>query len=60
MIAGREWSEIGYYNSFGKKKANDVSNIIFHRYGSIASRIAPSIFSGDLDLISELIKCLKK
>jgi probable F420-dependent oxidoreductase len=38
---------------------SEVSEKIFDRYGKIASRIAPSIFSGDLDVTSELIKYLK-
>jgi probable F420-dependent oxidoreductase len=37
----------------------EVAEKIFDRYGKIASRIAPSIFSGDLDATSELIKYLK-
>ena len=38
---------------------NEVSAIILDRYGSIASRIAPSVFSGDPELNKELIKSLK-
>ena len=38
---------------------SEVSTQIFDRYGNIAARIAPSIFSGDLDATSELIKYLK-
>ncbi|HCK04363.1 MAG TPA: LLM class F420-dependent oxidoreductase, partial [Methylophilaceae bacterium] len=37
----------------------EVSSQIFKRYGSIAARIAPSIFSGDPAVTAELIKCLK-
>ena len=39
---------------------DDVSNIIFDRYGSIASRIAPSIFSGDPEVTKALITSLKE
>tara|TARA_B100001057_G_scaffold52569_1_gene46712 strand:- start:107 stop:1123 length:1017 start_codon:yes stop_codon:yes gene_type:complete len=38
---------------------NEVSSMILDRYGSIASRIAPSIFSGDPELNKVLIKSLK-
>jgi len=38
---------------------NEVSTMILERYGSIASRIAPSVFSGDPELNRELIKSLK-
>ena len=38
---------------------NEVSAMILDRYGSIASRIAPSLFSGDPELNKELIKSLK-
>ena len=38
---------------------NEVSSIILDRYGSIASRIAPSVFSGDPELNKDLIKSLK-
>ena len=38
---------------------NEVSAMILDRYGSIASRIAPSIFSGDPEVNKELIKSLK-
>ena len=37
----------------------EVSRQIFERYGSIAARIAPSIFSGDPSVTAELIKSLK-
>jgi probable F420-dependent oxidoreductase len=37
----------------------EVSEKISERYGKIASRIAPSIFSGDQAVTAELIKCLK-
>ena len=37
----------------------EVSKQIFDRYGSIATRIAPSIFSGDPSVTAELIKSLK-
>jgi probable F420-dependent oxidoreductase len=37
----------------------EVSNQIFERYGKIATRIAPSIFSGEPSTASELIKSLK-
>ena len=37
----------------------EVSDKISERYGKIASRIAPSIFSGDQAVTAELIKCLK-
>ena len=37
-----------------------VSNEIFDRYGNIAARIAPSIFSGDPEITKELIYALKK
>ena len=40
-------------------KPIEVSNQIFERYGKIATRIAPSIFSGDPSTASELIKSLK-
>ena len=39
---------------------DEVSNIIFDRYGSIASRIAPSIFSGDPKVTKALITSLKE
>ena len=39
---------------------DEVSNIIFNRYGSIASRIAPSIFSGDPEVTKALIHALKE
>jgi probable F420-dependent oxidoreductase len=39
---------------------DEVSNIIFNRYGSIASRIAPSIFSGDPKVTKALIHALKE
>ena len=39
---------------------DEVSNIIFYRYGSIASRIAPSIFSGDPEVTKALIHALKE
>jgi hypothetical protein len=39
---------------------DEVSNIIFDRYGSIASRIAPSIFSGDPEVTKALIHSLKE
>ena len=39
---------------------DEVSNIIFDRYGSIASRIAPSIFSGDHEVTKALITSLKE
>jgi len=38
---------------------SEVSTQIFDRYGSIAARIAPSIFSGDPAVTAELIKELK-
>ena len=38
---------------------SEVSEKISERYGKIASRIAPSIFSGDHAVTAELIKCLK-
>jgi hypothetical protein len=38
---------------------SDVSQQIFQRYGKIAARVAPSIFSGDPAVTSELIKSLK-
>ena len=38
---------------------NEVANQLLVRYGSIASRIAPSIFSGDPVITAELIKCIK-
>jgi probable F420-dependent oxidoreductase len=38
---------------------SEVSTQIFDRYGNIAARIAPSIFSGDPAVMAELIKCLK-
>ena len=37
-----------------------VSNEIFDRYGNLAARIAPSIFSGDPEITKELIYALKK
>jgi len=37
----------------------EVSNQIFERYGKIAARVAPSIFSGDPSIASELIKSVK-
>jgi len=37
----------------------EVSCKILERYGNIATRIAPSIFSGDPLVTAELIKCLK-
>jgi len=37
----------------------EVSSKILERYGNIATRIAPSIFSGDPLVTAELIKCLK-
>jgi len=39
---------------------NEVSAMIKERYGQIASRIAPSVFSGDLEINKELIKSLKE
>ena len=39
---------------------DEVSNIIFDRYGSIASRLAPSIFSGDPEVTKALITSLKE
>ena len=39
---------------------DEVSNIIFNRYGSIASRIAPSIFSGDPEVTKALIHALRE
>ena len=39
---------------------DEVSKIIFDRYGSIASRIAPSIFSGDPEVTKALIHALKE
>ena len=39
---------------------DEVSNIIFDRYRSIASRIAPSIFSGDPEVTKALIHALKE
>ena len=39
---------------------SEVSNEIFDRYGNIAARIAPSIFSGDPEITKELIYALKK
>ena len=39
---------------------DEVANIIFDRYGSIASRIAPSIFSGDPEVTKALITSLKE
>jgi probable F420-dependent oxidoreductase len=39
---------------------DEVANIIFDRYGSIASRIAPSIFSGDPEVTKALIHALKE
>ena len=39
---------------------DEVSNIIFDRYGSVASRIAPSIFSGDPEVTKALINSLRK
>jgi hypothetical protein len=39
---------------------DEVSNIIFDRYGLIASRIAPSIFSGDPEVTKALIHALKE
>ena len=38
---------------------SEVSTQIFDRYGNIAARIAPSIFSGDPAVTAELIKELK-
>ena len=38
---------------------SEVSTQIFDRYGNIAARIAPSIFSGDPAVTAELIKALK-
>ena len=38
---------------------SEVSAQIFDRYDNIAARIAPSIFSGDTAVITELIKSLK-
>ena len=38
----------------------EVSSQIFERYGNIATRIAPSIFSGDPEIISEIILNLRK
>jgi probable F420-dependent oxidoreductase len=38
---------------------SEVSNEIFNRYGNIAARIAPSIFSGDPEITKELIYALK-
>ena len=38
----------------------EVSSKIFERYGNIASRIAPSIFSGDPEIIAEIILHLRK
>jgi probable F420-dependent oxidoreductase len=39
---------------------SEVSETILNRYGPIASRIAPSIFSGDPEISKELIKSLKE
>ena len=39
---------------------DEVSQIIFDRYSSIASRIAPSIFSGDPEVTKALIHALKE
>ena len=39
---------------------DEVSSIIYKRYGSIASRIAPSIFSGDPQVTKALITALKQ
>lgn len=39
---------------------DEVSEIISDRYGSIASRIAPSIFSGDPEVTKALINSLKE
>jgi len=38
----------------------DVSKVILERYGKFASRIAPSIFSSDAKIPSELIQNLRK
>ena len=37
----------------------EVSSKIFARYGHIAARVAPSIFSGDPEVTAELIQALK-
>jgi len=55
-ISFKNLSNIAY--SWAKGFA-EVSSQIFKRYGSIAARIAPSIFSGDPAVTAELIKCLK-
>ena len=41
-------------------KPDEVSNIIQDRYGKIAKRISPSIFSGDPIVTAELIKHLRE
>jgi hypothetical protein len=38
----------------------EVSTQIFDRYGNIAARIAPSIFSGDPAVTAALIDALKQ
>jgi len=38
---------------------SEVAHQIFERYGKIAARVAPSIFSGDPSITYELIKSLK-
>jgi len=39
---------------------NQVAKKIYDRYKDFSTRIAPSIFSGDPEVTSELIRLLKK
>jgi len=41
-------------------KPEEISTKIVERYGGVATRIAPSVFSGDPEIISEIIINLKK
>ena len=38
---------------------DQTASLIADRYGNMASRVAPSIFSGDPEVTSALIKSLK-
>jgi len=41
-------------------KPEEVSTKILERYGNVATRIAPSVFSGDPEIISEIIRNLRR